>query len=108
MALSIIPVSRVFGNYEKQARIAELNKKTPVKTVQSQADRVTISAEARQAMEAGVSPTPVEPPKPAVTSSKPAPAPAQAPFKPTPKATPEFKPEYYPVENDELPELDFE
>ena len=49
MSLAIIPVGQIFGKYEQQARIAELNRKTPVKTIQNQADRVTISSEARKA-----------------------------------------------------------
>ena len=46
MSLSILPVNQVFGKYEQQARLADLNKKTPVKTTQMQVDRVTISPEA--------------------------------------------------------------
>ena len=46
MSLSILPVNQVFGKYEQQARLADLNKKTPVKTIQMQVDRVVISPEA--------------------------------------------------------------
>jgi hypothetical protein len=46
MSLSILPVNQVFGKYEQQARLADLNKKIPVKTTQMQVDRVTISPEA--------------------------------------------------------------
>jgi len=46
MALSIIPVNQVFGKYDQQTRMAELNRKNPVKTIQNQVDRVTISPEA--------------------------------------------------------------
>ena len=46
MPLSIIPVNQVFGKYDQQTRIGELNRKNPVKTIQSQVDRVTISPEA--------------------------------------------------------------
>ena len=46
MPLSIIPVNQIFGKYEHQTRIGELNRKNPVKTIQSQVDRVTISSEA--------------------------------------------------------------
>ena len=46
MSLSILPVNQVFGKYEQQARLADLNKKTPVKTIQMQVDRVTISPDA--------------------------------------------------------------
>ena len=49
MPLAIVPASQIFGRYEQQVRIAELNKKVPVKTIQSQVDRVTISPEARKA-----------------------------------------------------------
>ncbi len=53
MSLQIVPVTQIFGRYEQQTRIAELNKKTPVKTIQNQVDRVTISPEARQAQVTG-------------------------------------------------------
>ena len=46
MPLSIIPVSQIFGKYDQQTRIGELNRKNPVKTIQNQVDRVTISPEA--------------------------------------------------------------
>jgi len=46
MSLSILPVNQIFGKYEQQARLAVLNKKTPVKTIQMQVDRVVISPEA--------------------------------------------------------------
>ena len=46
MSLLILPVNQVFGKYEQQARLADLNKKTPVKTIQMQVDRVVISPEA--------------------------------------------------------------
>jgi hypothetical protein len=46
MTLSILPVNQVFGKYEQQARLADLNKKTSVKTIQMQVDRVVISPEA--------------------------------------------------------------
>ena len=54
MPLAIVPASQIFGRYEQQVRIAELNKKTPVKTIQSQVDRVTISPEARKAQVLGI------------------------------------------------------
>ena len=50
MDISIGPISRVFKIYQGQARIAELNNKNPVKRVQSQRDRVSISKEARAAL----------------------------------------------------------
>ena len=46
MTLSIIPVNQIFGKYDQQTRMAELNRKNPVKTIQNQVDRVTISPEA--------------------------------------------------------------
>jgi hypothetical protein len=49
MDFSIIPTSKVFKTYQGQARIADLNKKNPVKRVQGQKDQVTISSAARQA-----------------------------------------------------------
>ena len=54
MPLAIVPASQIFGRYEQQVRIAELNKKVPVKTIQSQVDRVTISPEARKAQVLGI------------------------------------------------------
>ena len=50
MDISIVPVSRVFKTYQGQARIAELNSKNPVKRVQGQRDRVSISKEAKTAL----------------------------------------------------------
>ena len=46
MTLSIIPVNQIFGKYDQQTRIGELSRKNPVKTIQNQVDRVTISPEA--------------------------------------------------------------
>ena len=46
MLLSIIPVNQIFGKYDHQTRLAELNRKSSVKTIQNQVDRVTISPEA--------------------------------------------------------------
>ena len=46
MTLSIIPVNQIFGKYDQQTRMGELNRKNLVKTIQSQVDRVTISPEA--------------------------------------------------------------
>ena len=54
MSLAIIPVGQIFGKYEQQARIAELNRKTSVTIIQNQADRVTISPEARKAQVLGI------------------------------------------------------
>jgi hypothetical protein len=50
MDFSIVPVSKVFKIYQSQTKIAELNKKSPVKRVQGQKDQVTISSTARQAL----------------------------------------------------------
>lgn len=52
MDIAITTVSRVFKTYQGQARIAELNKKNPVKRVQGQRDRVSISSEAKAALNA--------------------------------------------------------
>ena len=46
MTLSIIPVNQIFGKYDQQTRMGELSLKNPVKTIQNQVDRVTISPEA--------------------------------------------------------------
>ena len=46
MTLSIIPVNQIFGKYDQQSRMGELNRKNPVRTIQNQVDRVTISPEA--------------------------------------------------------------
>jgi hypothetical protein len=51
MDFSIVPVSKAFKTYQGQARIADLNKKSPVKRVQGQKDQVTISSAARQALQ---------------------------------------------------------
>ena len=57
MPLSIIPVNQIFGKYDHQTRMAELNRKSSVKTIQSQVDRVTISPEAlkKRAIDAALS-----------------------------------------------------
>ena len=46
MTLSIIPVNQIFGKYDQQTRMGELNRKNTVRTIQNQVDRVTISPEA--------------------------------------------------------------
>jgi len=46
MTLSIISVNQIFGKYDQQTRMGELNRKNPVRTIQNQVDRVTISPEA--------------------------------------------------------------
>ena len=54
MSLTIVPIEQIFGKYKQQVRIAELSKKTIVKTIQNHADRVTISSEARKAQVLGI------------------------------------------------------
>jgi ribosomal protein L28 len=51
MDFSLVPVSRIFKTYQGQARIANLNKKSLVKRAQGQKDQVTISSEARRALQ---------------------------------------------------------
>ena len=46
MLSSIVPVDKIFGKYDQQARMGELNRNNPIKTIQNQVDRVTISPEA--------------------------------------------------------------
>lgn len=84
MDFSIVPVSKVFKTYQGQARIADLNKKSPVKRVQGQKDQVTISSAARQALQKN--------PKgdaPKVESKE---APTEETSKPTPVASGDFVP----------------
>ena len=50
MDIAIVSTSRIFKTYQGQARIAELNSKNPVKRVQGQRDRVSISNAARGAL----------------------------------------------------------
>jgi hypothetical protein len=50
MEISIVTVSRVFKTYQGQVRIAELNSKNPVKRDQGQRDHVSISSEAKAAL----------------------------------------------------------
>ncbi|KMP12034.1 hypothetical protein UZ36_02395 [Candidatus Nitromaritima sp. SCGC AAA799-C22] len=103
MALSIIPAGTILRNFEQQARMAELNKKLTVKTVQRQVDRVSISPEARQAQATGVVPTRSEPQPP--TFSPPRSMPAANPSPPPSAASkPDFTPMSFPVEDDEIPE----
>jgi hypothetical protein len=76
MDFSIVPVSKVFKTYQGQARIADLNKKSPVKRVQGQRDQVTISSAARQALQKnpkGDAPAPAANVEAAANASKPAP-----------------------------------
>ena len=57
MTLSIIPVNQIFGKYDQQTRMGELNRKNPARTIQNQVDRVTISPEAlkKRAIDAALS-----------------------------------------------------
>ena len=57
MTLSIIPVNQIFGKYDQQTRMGELTRKNPVRTIQNQVDRVTISPEAlkKRAIDAALS-----------------------------------------------------
>ena len=77
MDFSIVPVSKIFKTYQGQARIADLNKKSPVIRVQGQKDQVTISSAARQALQKnpkGDTPVPAANVETAATVSKPTPA----------------------------------
>jgi len=78
MDFSIVPVSKVFKTYQGQARIADLNKKSPVKRVQGQVDQVSISSAARQALQKnpnGDTPIVAAKEAPAQEASKPEPTP---------------------------------
>jgi hypothetical protein len=55
MDIAISTVNRVFKTYQGQTRIAELNNKNPVKRAQGQRDRVSISNEAKAALNAHAS-----------------------------------------------------
>ncbi len=52
MNVSAVTINQVFKTYQGQARIAELNHQNPVKRVQGQRERVSISQEAREALAA--------------------------------------------------------
>ena len=54
MSLSIIPLNQIFGKYDQQTRMGELNRKNPIKTIQNQVDRVSISPEALKKRAIGV------------------------------------------------------
>ena len=54
MSLSIIPLNQIFGKYDQQTRMGELNRKNPIKTIQNQVDRVSISPEAVKKRAIGV------------------------------------------------------
>jgi len=79
MDFSIVPVSKVFKTYQGQARIADLNSKSPVKRVQGQKDQVTISSAARQALQKnpkGDAPPTIQE-APTAETSKPIPTPTE-------------------------------
>ncbi|MFQ5451347.1 MAG: hypothetical protein ACE5E9_12025 [Nitrospinaceae bacterium] len=81
MDISIVPINKITKVYQRQDRIAELNKKSDIKSVQGQVDRVTLSAAGRS-MEtpAPVNQNPI--PQPA-----PSPGPTDAvPYGPVPQA----------------------
>ncbi len=52
MNFSIQKVSQIFSIYRTQERIGELNRQASLKTVQAQQDRVTISDQAREQLQA--------------------------------------------------------
>ena len=54
MSLSIIPLNQIFGKYDQQTRMGELNRKNHIKTIQNQVDRVSISPEAVKKRAIGV------------------------------------------------------
>lgn len=77
MDFSIVPVSRIFKTYQGQARIADLNSKSPVRRVQGQKGQVTISSAARQTLQKnskGDAPVPAANVEAVESASKPAPA----------------------------------
>ena len=94
MDFSIVPASKVFKTYQGQTRIAELNKKSTVKRVQGQVDRVRISNAARLALQKnpnGDVPLAVPKEEPAKEEAA-REAPAEETSKPTPTATEDFTP----------------
>ncbi len=62
MDFSIVPATKVFKAYQGQTRIAELHKKSHVKRIQGQADQVSISKDARQALWQALLALPIEDP----------------------------------------------
>jgi hypothetical protein len=51
MEISVARLTKVFRTYQGQARMAELNKKNNLRTVQGQVDSVQISDEGRKKLE---------------------------------------------------------
>ena len=48
MEISTTQINRIFRSYQSQSRIAGLNKKANIRTIQGQLDRVDISLQARK------------------------------------------------------------
>lgn len=48
MEFSPVKLNRISRVYQNQVRIAELNQKSPIKSVQAQVDRVSLSATAKK------------------------------------------------------------
>lgn len=61
MEISGAQINRIFRSYQSQSRIAELNKKANIKSVQGQVDRVDISPQAREMATIKSIPKPVDP-----------------------------------------------
>ena len=85
MEFAVRPTTRVFKNYQHQDKIAELNRKIPVKTRQGQLDRVTFSEEARKKLNSSNSVNntlPAEAPPPPPPKVEPVPESAASGFIP--------------------------
>lgn len=52
MDMSVARIAEVFKTYQRQDRMAELNKRSSIKSVQGQVDVVMISEEAQQKLNA--------------------------------------------------------
>ena len=48
MEFSVVQINRIFSSYESQFRIAKLNKKANIRSIQGQVDRIDISPQARK------------------------------------------------------------
>ncbi len=85
MVLSPTAVTQILRTYQTQDRIADLNRQRPIKVVQGQVDRVSISSKAQQLSQNPPAVTLGPPPE---TASAPAPS-AESSFTPlvTPKET---------------------
>ena len=85
MEFAVLPTTQVFKNYQHQDKIAELNRKIPVKTRQGQLDKVTLSEEARKKLTSSNSVNntlPVETPPPPSPKVEPVPESAASGFTP--------------------------